>query len=129
MPTYEYECKKCGSTFDIFQSIKASPLGKAACEKCGTVRPVRRLIGTGGGVIFKGSGFYQTDYRSESYKKAAKAEKESSGSSDAKSGDAKSGDAKSGDSKSGDTKAKPTDGKAASAAPKKSGSNGGSSSD
>ncbi len=124
MPTYEYECKKCGSTFDIFQSIKASPLGKAECESCGTVRPVRRLIGTGGGVIFKGSGFYQTDYRSESYKKAAKADKESSGSSDSKSGDAKSGDAK-----SGDTKAKPTDGKAGSASPKKSGSNGGSASD
>ncbi len=76
MPTYEYQCDACDATFDIFQSIKASPLKKAECEACGGVRPVRRLIGTGGGIIFKGSGFYQTDYRSEGYKKAAKADSE-----------------------------------------------------
>lgn len=76
MPTYEYQCNACDAKFDIFQSIKASPLRKAECEACGGVQRVRRLIGTGGGIIFKGSGFYQTDYRSEGYKKAAKADSE-----------------------------------------------------
>jgi len=74
MPTYEYQCDTCKNTFDIFQSIKASPLRKAECPACKQERPVRRLISTGGAVLFKGSGFYQTDYRSESYKKAAKSE-------------------------------------------------------
>ncbi|MBN2563842.1 MAG: zinc ribbon domain-containing protein [Phycisphaerae bacterium] len=74
MPTYEYECRTCGETFDVFQSIKASPMRRAQCPACGGVRPVRRLVGTGGAILFKGSGFYETDYRSESYKKAAKAE-------------------------------------------------------
>ena len=76
MPTYEYQCASCDATFDIFQSIKAAHLRKAKCEACGGMQPVRRLIGTGGGILFKGSGFYQTDYRSEGYKKAAKAEKD-----------------------------------------------------
>lgn len=67
MPTYEYECGRCGK-FDVYQPITAKPL-----EKCPTCkRKVRRLIGTGAGIIFKGSGFYQTDYRSEGYKKSAK---------------------------------------------------------
>lgn len=114
MPTYEYQCKTCGSTFDVFQSITASPLAKAECGQCGAVRPVRRLIGTGGGVIFKGSGFYQTDYRSDSYKKAAKAEKEPSGKSDSK-----------GDEK----KAKPGESGSKSTSPKKSSSDGAGSSD
>lgn len=74
MPTYEYECKHCGGTMDIFQSITARPLSKARCDKCDVVRPVKRLIGTGGAVLFKGGGFYQTDYRSEGYKAKAKAE-------------------------------------------------------
>jgi len=78
MPTYDYQCQTCGETMEIFQSIKASPLKKARCESCKAERPVRRLIGTGGGVIFKGSGFYQTDYRSETYKSKAKAETDSS---------------------------------------------------
>lgn len=73
MPTYEYECKKCKRTFDVFQSITAKPLQK--CPKCRG--SVRRLIGRGAGIIFKGSGFYQTDYRSENYKKGAAAEKKS----------------------------------------------------
>ena len=73
MPTYQYLCKNCGCEFEKFQSISARPLRK--CPKCGKTR-VKRLIGTGAGVIFKGSGFYQTDYRSESYKKAEKSEKE-----------------------------------------------------
>jgi putative FmdB family regulatory protein len=76
MPTYEYLCDKCGKTFDLFQSIMAKPLRKYECPVCGTMRSVRRLIGTGGGIIFKGSGFYETDYRSKHYKKAAKADRE-----------------------------------------------------
>lgn len=91
MPTYEYECKTCGKVFDVFQSIKSPPLRKSRCEKCDAVRPVRRLISTGGAVLFKGSGFYQTDYRSDSYKLKAKSEgpsKESSGSDKSDSGKA-----------------------------------------
>ena len=71
MPTYEYECEACGHRFEKFQSITASALRK--CPGCGR-RRLRRLIGAGSGVIFKGSGFYQTDYRSDSYQKAAKKE-------------------------------------------------------
>ncbi|MFO7534385.1 MAG: zinc ribbon domain-containing protein [Kiritimatiellia bacterium] len=67
MPTYEYACPKCG-VFEKFQSMKDEPL-----PKCPTCRSkIKRLIGTGAGIIFKGSGFYQTDYRSDSYKVAAK---------------------------------------------------------
>jgi len=73
MPTYEYECKKCKRTFDMFQSMTAKPL-----QKCPTCKgSVRRLIGRGAGIIFKGSGFYQTDYRSENYKKGAAEDKKS----------------------------------------------------
>ena len=72
MPTYEYHCDACGAEFELFQSIKARPISK--CPTCGR-RRARRLIGTGAGVIFKGSGFYSTDYRSESYKQAAEKEK------------------------------------------------------
>jgi len=71
MPTYQYKCDACGFEFEKFQSIKAPALKR--CPNCGKSR-VRRLIGTGAGVIFKGPGFYQTDYRSQSYKSAAKAE-------------------------------------------------------
>ena len=70
MPTYEYECTKCGHLFETVQSIKAEPLKK--CPKC--KGRVKRVLGLGGGLLFKGSGFYTTDYRSESYKKAAKAD-------------------------------------------------------
>ncbi len=76
MPTYDYECQACGHTYELFQSIKAAPVRK--CPKCGKSK-AKRLIGMGAGVIFKGSGFYQTDYRSDSYKKAAASD--SSGSS------------------------------------------------
>ena len=78
MPTYEYQCKKCGKVFELFQSITAPARKtlKTDCAKCNNRAPVTRLIGAGGGVIFKGSGFYGTDYRSESYQKAAKAEKD-----------------------------------------------------
>jgi len=71
MPTYEYQCEKCGHRFEKFQSMTASVLRK--CPKCGK-SSLKRLIGTGAGVIFKGSGFYQTDYRSDSYKQAIKKE-------------------------------------------------------
>lgn len=71
MPTYEYECEACDHSFEQFQSITATPLKK--CPACGR-RKLRRVFGTGAAIIFKGSGFYQTDYRSESYKKAAQAE-------------------------------------------------------
>ena len=63
MPTYEYECTDCGQVMEIFHSITLKPKRKVFCEKCGEQRPVRRLIGTGGGLIFKGSGFYETDYK------------------------------------------------------------------
>jgi putative FmdB family regulatory protein len=76
MPTYDYKCTTCEKTFELFQSITAKPFRKYECPACGAVRSVRRLIGTGGGVIFKGSGFYQTDYRSKTYQKAAKADTE-----------------------------------------------------
>ena len=74
MPTYEYRCAACEHEFEEFQSITARPLKK--CPACGR-RKLQRLIGSGGGIIFKGSGFHQTDYRSESYKKSAAAEKKS----------------------------------------------------
>ncbi len=69
MPTYQYVCDSCGHEFERFQSIKAGTLRK--CPACSRMR-LNRLIGTGGGIIFKGSGFYQTDYRSESYKEGEK---------------------------------------------------------
>lgn len=72
MPTYQYVCQKCGGEFDIFQSIKDAPLTKCPNKKC--KGKVKRVIGAGAGLIFKGSGFYITDYRSESYKAAAKKE-------------------------------------------------------
>ncbi len=94
MPTYEYECKTCGETFDVFQSIKAAPLRRTKCERCDEVRPVRRLIGTGGALIFKGSGFYQTDYRSDGYKKAADADKKSTSGDESSKKDSAKGDKK-----------------------------------
>ena len=78
MPTYEYECQKCGHSFEEFQSITAEPLKTCRRAKCRG--RVKRLIGGGGGLLFKGSGFYETDYRSENYQKAAKADTSSSSS-------------------------------------------------
>ncbi|KPJ58892.1 MAG: FmdB family transcriptional regulator [Planctomycetes bacterium DG_23] len=72
MPTYEYECSACGYSFERFQSITAPSVRK--CPRCGRLK-VQRLIGTGSAVIFKGAGFYQTDYRSPEYEKKAKQEK------------------------------------------------------
>ena len=83
MPTYDYECDACGHTFELFQSI-SEPVQKK-CPECGKLK-LRRLFGTGAAVVFKGSGFYQTDYRSESYKKGAEKDKPASESkSDGKS--------------------------------------------
>lgn len=87
MPTYDYECDKCGS-FEVFQSMKDDKLTVCPKEDCDGA--VKRLLGTGAGLIFKGSGFYQTDYRSDSYKAGAK--------KDSSSGDKKS------DSSSGEKK-------------------------
>jgi len=75
MPTYDYECDACGHEFELFQSIK-DPV-KRKCPECGKLK-LRRLFGTGAAIVFKGSGFYQTDYRSESYKKAAEKDKKPS---------------------------------------------------
>jgi putative FmdB family regulatory protein len=75
MPTYEYRCNNCERNFEVFQSITAEPI--SVCPVCGG--HVQRLISGGGGLLFKGSGFYITDYRSESYKKAEKSEKTSVG--------------------------------------------------
>lgn len=83
MPTYEYVCEKCGHEFDAFQSIKDAPLTVCPKDKCAKKTwgkgKVKRAIGAGAGLIFKGSGFYITDYRSEGYKEAAK--KDASGGS------------------------------------------------
>jgi len=100
MPTYEYQCDACDHAFEQFQSISAGALRK--CPECGKMK-LKRLISTGAGVIFKGSGFYETDYRSENYKKAAEAEKKAAnGESDGAGG--KEGKSDSSDSKSGESK-------------------------
>lgn len=75
MPTYEYICKSCQHEFEAFQNMSADPLKE--CPEC-SKNTLQRKIGTGAGIIFKGSGFYETDYRSDSYNSAAKKEKESS---------------------------------------------------
>lgn len=80
MPTYDYVCEACEHQFELFQSITANP--KRKCPECGRLK-LRRLIGPGAAIVFKGSGFYQTDYRSASYKKGASAD--SKGSSSTKS--------------------------------------------
>lgn len=86
MPTYEYKCDACEHQFEQFQSITAEPLRK--CPDCGKMK-LRRLIGTGAGLLFKGNGFYITDYRSESYQSSAK--KESGSGGDGKSAPAANG--------------------------------------
>jgi putative FmdB family regulatory protein len=78
MPTYEYHCAKCAKTFDIFQSMKDEPLTTCPKDHCQRKTwgkgKVKRLLGTGAGLIFKGSGFYITDYRSEGYKASARSD-------------------------------------------------------
>lgn len=96
MPTYDYECDACGHKLEEFQSIMADPL--TTCPKC-KKKKLRRLLGTGAALMFKGSGFYTTDYRSDGYKKRAEADKKSTegGTSESagKSGDAAAPAAKS----------------------------------
>ena len=88
MPTYDYQCKQCNHRWELFQSIKDKPIRK--CPECGKLK-AQRIIGAGAGIIFRGSGFYQTDYRSESYKKAAAADTQSqSGGSGQSEGGSKS---------------------------------------
>ena len=111
MPTYEYKCTACGHTFEQFQSITAAPIKK--CPNCGKSK-VKRLLGTGAGVIFKGSGFYITDYRDASYKEKAKAESGASGGGAADSAGT-SGDGKA-DSKS-PAEGKPAETKSADSKP------------
>ena len=87
MPTYEYECKACDHLFEEFQSISAEPL--KSCPEKGCRGRVKRLISAGGGLLFKGSGFYVTDYRSEGYKQAAKKDADSKGASSSDSSGSK----------------------------------------
>ena len=106
MPTYEYRCDQCGHQFDELQSFKDEPL--KVCPKCHQ-ESLRRLFGTGAAILFKGSGFYETDYRSESYKKAAKADQEagakgSGGTNGTTGGNGASGNEASGKGKKGGAK-------------------------
>jgi len=89
MPTYDYECDACGHEMEVFQGIN-DPV-KKKCPEC-SKNKLRRLFGTGAAIVFKGSGFYQTDYRSDSYKKGEKAAKEAK---ESKSKDSKKGDSSS----------------------------------
>jgi putative FmdB family regulatory protein len=104
MPTYEYKCEACGHAFEKMQSMTAPAIRK--CPACGKNK-VKRLIGTGAGLIFKGSGFYITDYRSEAYKKdSAKSDAAASPTTTA------ADSTKSGESKPADSTAKPAETKA-----------------
>ncbi len=82
MPTYDYECNACGHALEVFQGINDPVLKK--CPECGKQK-LQRQFGTGAAIVFKGSGFYQTDYRSEGYKKAAAADKKPETKSESKS--------------------------------------------
>ncbi len=96
MPTYDYVCKSCDHKWELFQQITANP--KRKCPDCGKLK-AKRIIGAGAGIIFKGSGFYQTDYRSSAYKKAAKADKSAQKKSQ-EGGDSKSSSSTKSESKS-----------------------------
>ncbi len=89
MPNYDYVCETCGYQFEVFQSMNDPKL--TDCPQEGCDGKVRRLLGTGAGLIFKGSGFYQTDYRSESYKSAAKKDADGAKSTGGKKKEASSG--------------------------------------
>ena len=100
MPTYEYVCEKCGHQFEKFQPISAAPLTICPEDLCAQKRwakgKVKRAITAGAGLIFKGSGFYITDYRSEKYKEAAKKDSHTTSASGGSSKPATSGESKSG---------------------------------
>ncbi len=108
MPTYDYQCEKCKKTFEIFHSMKEPALTtcpKGHCQqKAWGKGKVKRLLGTGAGLIFKGSGFYITDYRSEGYKASAKSD---TAPSETKAGDTKAADTKKTESKPAAEKPKP----------------------
>ena len=112
MPTYDYECNACGHQFELFQGIN-DPI-KRKCPECGRLK-LQRLFGIGAAVVFKGSGFYETDYRSADYKKAAAADKKSQESTSEKSSDSKSStkpsdSTKSQSSQGGESSSKPSSG-------------------
>lgn len=95
MPTYDYECDGCGHAWEMFQRIVEDPVKK--CPEC-KKKKARRLFGTGSAVMFKGSGFYETDYRSDSYKKGEKAAKDSKAPKSDSGGDKSSKSSKSSES-------------------------------
>lgn len=114
MPTYQYVCSKCEHEFELFQSMKDKPLAVCPKELCGQKTwgkgKVKRMIGAGAGLIFKGSGFYITDYRSKAYTEAAKKDSASASSS---SGDSKSSSTSASTSGNGAAKTAKTESKPA----------------
>jgi putative FmdB family regulatory protein len=104
MPTYDYICDGCGHEFEAFELIKADP--QKHCPKCETDQ-LRRKIGAGAAVLFKGSGFYITDYRSDSYSKAAKADSSGSGASSSSSSSSSSSGGSSGSSSGSSSSSSP----------------------
>jgi putative FmdB family regulatory protein len=102
MPTYDYQCNACKHRFELFQSM-SEPL-KRKCPSCGK-NALQRLIGTGAAVLFKGSGFYQTDYRSDAYKKSAESDAKPAATPAAANGEAAKADTKGADPKPSETKA------------------------
>ena len=124
MPTYEYKCTACGHAFEQFQSITAAPVKR--CPQCGKAK-VKRLVSIGAGVIFKGSGFYITDYRDASYKEKAKADSgagsaggDSASSSDGKAETKSGGETKPAETKPASAESKPSESKPAASKPAKS---------
>ena len=87
MPTYSYECGKCGHVFDVFHAMSATP--KVRCEKCNSPR-TQKLLGTGAGIIFKGSGFYETDFKDKKGKKPSASSSSGNGAKSGGSGETKS---------------------------------------
>src|SRR6185436_6570337 len=112
MPTYDYSCQKCGQTFEAFQSMRDEPFRECPKDLCRLPKwghgKVKRLVGTGAGLIFKGSGFYITDYRSNSYKEAAKKETPAASSGGEKAKPAKETSAKPSSESSGSSSATKT---------------------
>ena len=111
MPTYEYSCAQCGKTIEVFQSIKAPHLETCPEDACAKKKwgkgKVKRLLGTGAGIIFKGGGFYETDYRSESYKSGEKQAADAVKKATEKKTESKSKDGKKNESKKPAAKKKP----------------------
>ncbi len=111
MPTYDYQCDACDHKFELYQGINDDK--KKKCPECGKLK-LRRLIGTGSAIIFKGSGFYKTDYRSDSFNKAKAADTPSEGkSTDSKGSESKSSETKASQSQKGESKS--SDGKSGTA--------------